>query len=211
MDDMILYEQKVHRGFKCSVYYDPDPMSPDDWDTLGEIYSNHRYYNPCDHKIEEILIEDEDGNLHVDPDYIYVKIWGYEHSGLSLSCSRAGNYADPWDSGLFGLMAVHKDKAAMEFGDMSNPENYERAMKCLKNEVYYWDLYYTGQVYGYVVEDKDGCHVDSCWGFYGESDEVMKEAIEIADSEADRREKAEREEAERVEKYEMICEPFWID
>lgn len=206
-----LVEKREHRGYTCKVYIDEDPTPPNDWDLLGKIYSNSRYYNPDDHKIEEILIEDGNGDLHVDPDYIYVKIWAYEHSGLTLSCSRVGNYADPWDSGLFGLMAVHKDKAAKEFGDLSNPENYERVIKCLEAEVSDWDLYYTGQVYGYVVEDEDECHVDSCWGFYGESDEVMEEAISIADCEADKRERAEREEAERVAKYEMICEPFWID
>lgn len=211
MEDYLLVEEKEHRGYTCKVYIDDDPISPRDWDTLGEIYSNHRYYNPCDHKIEEILIEDENGDLHVDPDYIYVKIWGYEHSGLSLSCSRTGNHADPWDSGLFGLYAVHKDKAAKEFGDLSNPEKYEKVMKCLEGEVEDWDQYYTGQVYGFVVEDEDECVVESCWGFYGSTEGVMEEAIAIADQMADKRESEEREEAERVEKYEMICEPFWID
>ena len=210
MDDMILYEEKMHRGFKCSVYYDPDPMSPDDWDTLGTIYSCHRKYNLQRHKMKEIIEYDEDGNWHVDKDYLYVLIYYYDHGGLCLWSSselqRCG-----WDEGLFGLMAVHKDKAAMEFGDMSNPENYERAMNCLDAEVKCWDTYVRGEVYGYVVEDEDGYEVGSCWGFYDDPEDVMKEAISIADGMADRREKAEREKAERVAKYEMICEPFWID
>lgn len=210
MEDLILYEEKMHRGFKCSVYYDLDPMSPDDWDTLGTIYSGHRNYNPQKHKMEEIIEYDEDGNWHVDKDYLYVLIYYYDHGGLRLWFRREPQRCG-WDEGLFGLMAVHKDKAAMEFGDMSNPENYERAMRCLEAEVGDWDIYVSGDVYGYVIEDEDGCEVESCWGFYGYPAEVMKEAISIADGMADRREKAEREEAERVEKYEMICEPFWID
>lgn len=210
MYDMILYEEKMHRGFKCSVYYDPDPMSPDDLDTLGTIYSGHRKYNPQKHKMEEIIEFDEDGNWRVDSNYIFVRIYFYEHSGITIWSSR-----DPqrcgWDSGLFGLYAVHKDKAAKEFGDLSNLENYEKVMKCLEGEVEDWDTYLRGEVYGYVVEDEDGCEVKSCWGFYDYPEDVMKEAISIADWNADRREKDEREESERVEKYEMICEPFWID
>ena len=210
MNDMVLYEQKMHRGFKCSVYYDPDPMSPDDWDTLGTIYSGHRKYNPQKHKMEEIIEYDENGNWHVDKDYLYVLIYYYDHGGLRLWSSMEPQRCG-WDEGLFGLMAVHKDKAAMEFGYMSNPENYERAMRCLEAEVGAWDVYVRGEVYGYVIEDENEAEINSCWGFYCEPEEVMKDVISIADRNADRREKAERERAERVEKYEMICEPFWID
>jgi hypothetical protein len=30
-----------------------------------------------------------------------------------------------------------------------------------------WDTYLQGEVYGYIIEDESGNHVDSCWGFYG--------------------------------------------
>lgn len=207
---MIEYDSKEHRGYKCTVYYDADPISPDEWDMLGTIYSGHRDYNPQKHKMDEITWFDEDGNWHVDSDYIFVRIYFYEHSGLTIWSKREPQRCG-WDSGLFGIYAVHKDKAAKEFGDVSNPENYERVMNCLEAEVKEWDTYFRGEVYGYVVEDEGGCHVNSCWGFYEEPDEAMEEAISIADCKADKRERAEREEAERVAKYEMICEPFWID
>lgn len=210
MYNLILDSEKKHRGFTCKVYYDPDPLSPDDWDTLGTIYSNHRNYNPQKHRMDEIIWFDEEGNWHVDDDYIYVRMYMYEHGGITVWSSREPQRCG-WDSGLFAIFAVHKDKAAKEFGDVSNPENYERVMSCLEAEVEAWDTYFRGEVYGYVIEDENEAEIDSCWGFYCEPEEVMEEAIRIADWKADKIEKEEREIAERIEKYEMICEPFWID
>lgn len=37
-----------------------------------------------------------------------------------------------------------------------------------------------GDVYGFVVEDATGDTVDSCWGFYGDTEYPMSEAVEIA-------------------------------
>ena len=213
MYEPIVFEEREHRGYTCRVVYDQYPMSPNDWDTLGQIYSNHRDYNPCNHKIDEVLIEDEDGNTVVDPDYIYVNVWCYEHGGIALSCSRTGQFSDPWDSGLFGIMAVHKDKAEEEFGDLSVPENLERVLKRLEGEVKDWDTYCHGEVFGFEVLDENDCIVDSCWGFYGYdgAEEAMKEGIGIIDYEVDKQEREEAEHQARVERYEMIAEPFWID
>ena len=211
MNNDYVYETKEVNGYTCKVLIDTDPVSPNDWDNLGTIYSNHRHYDPCDHKIDEILIEDEDGNDVIDPDYIYVPIYYYEHSGITISAGRGLQYSDPWDSGCFGVMAVHKDKAIKEFGDVSNPEIYEKVVKCLKSEIEEWDMYLTGSVYGYEVYDEDDCFVDSCWGFYGEPEEVMKEAVSIAESDYNEKKRIEAEEEARIQLYEMICEPFWID
>ena len=52
----------------------------------------------------------------------------------------------------------------------------------LKAEVKVFDKYLTGQVYGYVIEDEEEEHVDSCWGFYDEPEEVMQMAKDFIDS-----------------------------
>lgn len=54
------------------------------------------------------------------------------------------------------------------------------AEKYLKSEVETYDQYLTGDVYGYVIEDKEGEELDSCWGFYGE-EYCLEEAKSIAD------------------------------
>lgn len=68
-----------------------------------------------------------------------------------------------------------------------------RAEEMLKGEVETYDDYLTGRVYGYVIEKKETCaccgtvseeHVDSCWGFYGDSakeDMIGQAGAEFAD------------------------------
>lgn len=203
---------KEVRGYTCKVLYDDDPMSPNDWDTLGTIYANSRRDNPQGHTMDEIMVETGvgDDEMQIDTNYLFVRIYAYEHSGIALHSCR-GPRRCGWDERLFGVMAVHKDKAAEEFGDLKNVENYEKVMKCLEGEVEAWDRYYQGEVYGYEVLDEDECVVDSCWGFYCDAKEVMEEAVSIANSYADDAEREAAEEAARLAYYESISEPFWID
>ena len=201
--DPIIYEEKEHRGYTCRVVYDPDPTSPDDWDNLGTIYANNRNYNPQNHMMDEIVSTDENGQWHVDKDYIFIKIYCYIHSGIALSTSRSGQFSDSFDSALFGLMAVHKDKAKKEFGDPTIAENYDKITKCLEGEVESWDQYYQGEVFGYEVLDEDDDVIDSCWGFYGYegAEEAMNEGIGIIDYRLDEQERKEAEEAARIQHY----------
>jgi hypothetical protein len=41
------------------------------------------------------------------------------------------------------------------------------ARHCAQSEINEWLAYANGEVYGYIVKDNDGEHLDSCWGFYG--------------------------------------------
>jgi len=209
-DNAIL--KSVVRGYTCKVLHDDDPMSPDDWDNVGTIYSNSRNYNPQGHTMDEIMVETgvRDSEMQIDPNYLFVRIYAYEHGGIALH-HATGPRTCGWDERLFGVMAVHKDKAAKEFGDLTNPDNFEKVMKCLEGEVEDWDCYYQGCVYGYEVLDEDGCVVDSCWGFYDKPEEVLKEAEAAANAIADEVEREAAEEAAHIAYYESIIEPFWID
>ena len=205
-----LYEEKEHRGYTCKVFYDSCAESPAyNRDMFGTMFNQGRYYFE-NRKIEEILEPDEDGGYFVNPDYIYVRVYIYDHSGITIWSSREPEKTG-WDSGLLGFYAVEKTKAEKEFGDLSDPDNMEKVLKLLEAEVEEWDTYCRGDIYGFEVFDEDDCLIDSCWGFYGDPDKVMAEAISIANDEADYKERQEREKAERVRLYEMVCEPFWID
>jgi hypothetical protein len=48
--------------------------------------------------------------------------------------------------------------------------------KCLRGEVETYDMYLTGQVYGFIVKDDEGEDLDSCWGYFG--DEYCKQDAE---------------------------------
>lgn len=51
---------------------------------------------------------------------------------------------------------------------------------CLEAELTEFRQYLEGDVYGYVIEDSKGEHVDSCWGFYG-IEHCRTQAKEIAE------------------------------
>ena len=180
-----LYKTEEYRGYTINVYYDTDPQSPREWDNLGTIYSNSRSYDPDKHSIDEILNDEGTGlSDEFKKNYIWLKIRGYEHSGLTISCDGGYPYNDPWDSGLFGIIAVSKADAIKEYGKkICTKEVREKALNCLRGEIKTLDMYYTGDVYGFQLEDPDGDVVDSCWGYFGS--EYVKEVIEEAKGVAD--------------------------
>lgn len=166
-----------YKGMTIHICYDENAESPREWDNVGTIYSNHRDYNPDGHKIDEI--ENEDGKLvseELDRRFIWLPIYYYEHGGLSVSTKRDYPYNDRWDSGLFGIIAVEKERLRKERGwEAITKERREQILRSLEGEIETFDSYCRGEVYGYVVEDEEWEHIDSCFGYYG--DEGMKDAI----------------------------------
>jgi hypothetical protein len=202
MNDRI-YKQEEYRGYTIKVLYDDDPQSPREWDNLGTIYSNHRHYDPDGHSIEEI-IDRETGKLDKEfvKNHIMLNIYYYEHSGITLSTSRGGQFSDPWDSGLFGIIAVSKEDAIKEYGKkICTKEVRERALKLLESEIEELDMYCTGDVYGRVIEDEDGCEIESCWGYYGSEwvdKDLIPECKSIIDHEIEAKEKKHVENLDKV-------------
>lgn len=102
---------------------------------------------------------------------VMLPLYLYDHSGITMS---TGPFSCPWDSGCVGVIVCDAEALEREFaGDR------DKAEACLRAEVEVYDQYLTGDVYGFIVEerDDDGCeccdrefdweHVDSCWGFFG--------------------------------------------
>ena len=208
MDDRI-YKQEEYRGYTIKVLYDDDPQSPREWDNLGTIYSNSGSYDPDGHSIEEI-IDSETGGLDKEfvKNHIMLDIYAYEHGGITLSTSRGGQFSDPWDSGLFGIIAVSKERAIKEYGKkICTKEVRERALKCLEGEVEILDQYYIGETYGYVIEDEDGCEIESCYGYYGSEwvdKDIIPECKSIIDHEIEAKEKTHEENLNKVKTNIML-------
>jgi hypothetical protein len=93
----------------------------------------------------------------------------YDHGGITMSTT---GFSCPWDSGQVGYIHCAPGKIADEWGGHSDAK--AKATACLEAEVKEYDQYLTGQVYGHVIEDDEGNHLDSCWGFYGE--DAVREA-----------------------------------
>ncbi|WP_145949593.1 hypothetical protein [Paenibacillus sp. Y412MC10] len=63
---------------------------------------------------------------------------------------------------------VSKEKIRKEYGvKRVTKEIRQTVLSVLKGEVATYDMYHRGEIFGFVIEDKEGNQVDSCWGFYG--------------------------------------------
>jgi len=97
--------------------------------------------------------------------YVILPLYLYDHSGITMS---TGSFGCPWDSGQVGYIICDNETVEKEFGG-----DRDLAEKSLRAEVSVYDDYLTGNVYGFIVEERDNDedddweHVDSCWGFYG--------------------------------------------
>ena len=162
-------EKIEYRGYTITIEFDENPEPPRSWG-LGTIYSNHLDYCPDGHTIEEILecedyLNDNDrfSWKKFGMDYVYLPVYAYIHSGIALSTRRDGLFRNRWDSGLFAVIAVSRDKVRKEWGD-----NYseEEVLRKLEGEIQELDNYYNGEVYVYIVKDMYGDVVTSCGGYY---------------------------------------------
>ena len=94
------------------------------------------------------------------PYLVSLPVWGYSHSGLTISCGeRVYPYNDRWDSGLLGWIVFPKP-------DYWGADWRKRAFEAMRAEIEEVDTWLQGEVYGYTFY-QNGEETDSCWGFYG--------------------------------------------
>ena len=166
------------RRIRATIMYDPEPVSPREWDNLGTMVCFHKHYNlgdrlGCKHSFEtpsqflEFLEENEDKIL-VLPLYLM------DHSGLSISVDdtmfRMVDSAG-WDWGQVGWIYVTYEDIRKEY-DVQNitGEVLDKAKKSLIAEVETYNKYLQGQVMGFIIQEhhhvKCWQTIDSCFGFY---------------------------------------------
>ena len=172
--------KEKYKNHVIKIHYDSESINPiKDWDMLGEFVCFHRNYDLSNTdrfgSPEEVIdyIETED--------VIALPLYLYDHSGITMSTTP---FRCPWDSGQVGFILVDKCKVMKEFNRKKwSRKLREKVEEILKAEVKVFDRYLTGQVYGYVIEDEDEVeHIDSCWGFFDEPEEIMQMAKDLIDS-----------------------------
>ena len=139
---------------------------PFEYDDTFTLYSNHKYFDPDKHDMEELF--DDEGNLPTleqlnlsRSDYDHFRIYSYEHGMMTVSTRP---FSCPWDSGLLGIVAVKKDAVN------DTKEAFENYVKTL-------DQLLQGDVYTFIIEDEMGEQVDCCCGFYGHDESTLKEML----------------------------------
>lgn len=202
----IIYETIEYRGYTIKIVYDTDSESPRVWDNIGTIYSNCRNYNPDGHDIDELLDIKE-----LSVDHVWVKVYAYIHGGITIKCTPFGC---AWDSGLFGFIVASKEKAMRYCGFKTWGEEEEKKVESiLQGEIETLNDYYTGSVYGYVVE-KNGEVMDACYGFYGDDGlkQINADCRDLIDFyiKKARRERIEYLRRKLKKKGKQLCLPMFI-
>ncbi len=141
-------------GITGKVLRDDDPTDPTkDYDMLGTMVCQHGRYN----------LGHVQGNPHAHlkdkGDYLSLPLYLMDHGGLAISTS---DFGCRWDSGCVGLIYVTVEDLRKE--GISNSD----ALKVMQGEVETYNDYLTGNCWGYVITDKQGALLDSCWGFLGD-------------------------------------------
>lgn len=176
MDEGI--EQEDYKGYTIKVYYDEDPMNPrTEQDHVGVMVCAHRSYNLGDVQVHSA--DEVEEHLKEHGAVVQLNLYLMDHGGISMS---TGSFGDPWDSGQVGVIYLTRETIRKEWGwTRITKARRSQLIKYLEAEVEEYDAYISGQVYGYTIENLAGEQLDSCWGFYGETDYMLREARAIVD------------------------------
>lgn len=94
----------------------------------------------------------------------------YEHSGIELYVGTPKDHFDgKWDCSFIGFIIADKNSLKEVFESYYPNEIWFReGEKILIDEINILSSYLNGDVFGYILTDKDtGEEIDSCYGFYG--------------------------------------------
>lgn len=165
------------------IEYDEDAESPRNWDcNLGYFYTkDDAMQNPdgSDTEIYQIVVETGDEadsqadhikrmkkriNAETDEKVLAIyPIVKYEHSGVSYSLGTAHGF-DYSNNGFY----IITDKSYKDSGYTKKTDKAFREM--IRAELNSFNDWLNGNIYRFMLYDKDGEIEDSCGGFYGIED-----------------------------------------
>jgi hypothetical protein len=180
MSYVVKQERVMNQTIK--IVQDDSADSPREWDNLAKmIFVGNRKHLGDKHNVDfdifggfssrEDFIENGEKIVrqHFKDVVICYPIHLYSHSGESISVNYSGQYACRWDSGTIGFAIVTKKDIRDNWNVKNVTKKYiEHADRILIGEVEELNKYIMGEVYGYIIEDENGEHIDSCYGFYGD-------------------------------------------
>ena len=180
-------ETKRIGKYLIKVVQDEQADSPDEWknDDAFVVY-DHRQFSVSRKGFEprDIFDHIQAGGKLYDGYHVFV-LYAYIHSGVVLSVGDH-NFPDArWDVSSTGFVLVKRTKGWSW--------KRAKALEIAKSITEEWNQYLCGDVYGYKIFDMTGIDkddddlesdemVDSCWGFYGDHENCMTEAVSVVES-----------------------------
>ena len=170
MKDLI--EEIEYKGYTIDVCYDESPNSPDEWENK-DVFLVYEHRDFCvkrkGYEPRDIFDSLNEKKAFYDGYFAFV-CFAYIHSGVSLSLGRNKYpFNDRWDVSSTGYVLVKRQKGWTW--------TREKAYKIAESIVREWNMYLSGDVYGYSSD------IGGCWGFYGE--EGREQMIDEAKAEID--------------------------
>ena len=172
---------------RVRIVQDEDVETPRNWSNLSKmIFTGGHKHLGDKHEVDfdeefdsrQDFIErgEEIVRKHFKDVAVCYAVHMYKHSGESISIDYSGQYTCRWDSGTIGFAIVTKEDIRKEYNIKRVTQKYiEKCENIVRGEIETLDQYISGEVYGYVVEDKDENVIDSCYGFFG--DDIEKNGI----------------------------------
>ena len=179
-------ERETIGPLTLTIYADEDPGNPrTEWDNLGTMILCGSYAWQGDKHGWGEKGWDEWGREASLPKRIEESAGPILFLPIHGRCpSRGGMFAGApgdWDPDTCdGMIYVSLADVRREYScKRVSAKVRGQALSVLRGEVETQDQYLTGEVFGYVLEDPQGEHVDSCWGYYG-IDYARQEARDTA-------------------------------
>ena len=158
--------------FTLEIVQDMDPPNPvAEGHLLSTLAMFHRRYILGDqnHGIEWRDFnswDDMEAHIRKTKDVAAIlPIYMYDHSGITISHQP---FNCQWDSGQVGFGYITKQQAR-DFYTVKRVTKLVRelAEELLISEIKEYDMYLTGDAWGYVIKDRDGEEIEACWGTFG--------------------------------------------
>lgn len=167
-----------YKTYEINIVLDDDSENPrTSWDNFGNMVCLHKNYDLGDkHNFND---PDDLMQFLKQNKAIYLPLYLFDHSGITI---KTFPFSCQWDSGQVGYIYVLPTNIYKEFSCKKiTKEVKQKVINLLESEVTTYDKYLTGDVYGYVITDSQGEFVSSCYGYYIEPGELMKECKEDID------------------------------
>ena len=175
--------QQKYRSYTIKVIQDTDPINPrEEWENLGIMLCSHKNYILGDEQIKISDFnswEDVENHLIKEGAIGLQRMYMLDHSGITINTT---GFDYPWDSGQIGFIYTTREKIQKSFTNWKylTRNRIEFIEDLLLDEVKVYNDYLTGNVWGYEIE-KAGESLDSCWGYFGDTGCMIKEAKSIID------------------------------
>lgn len=182
--------QKVNVGeLTLELEHDEDAENPlEDCDGTPTFVCFHNRYRlgTDDHSYEPDMFsgwaELEKQIIKEHKPWAILPLYLYDHSGLTIGYVPFGC---PWDSGPIGFAFYSKKQILQNWGYRKRTaKRIVNVEESLKGWVEAYDKYLRGEIYSYVITDRDGEIVDSCGGYYS-AEEAAYACVNYSDVKLD--------------------------